>query len=119
MKQRPRIYCTETEEALMWDRWQKGESLTWDLGKRWRTINASVWIPITRCTSVTQETLGNVVRMRTRTVYCDSTSKRNGSLELPSKQTECRGQKTRRHPPPHVDRRHSVPMGYGGSKVMK
>ena len=34
MKQRPRIYCTETEEALMWDRWQKGESLTWDLGKK-------------------------------------------------------------------------------------
>ncbi len=26
MKQRPRIYYTETDEALMWDRWQKGES---------------------------------------------------------------------------------------------
>ena len=28
MKQRPRIYYTETDKALMWDRWQKGESQT-------------------------------------------------------------------------------------------
>ena len=27
MKQRPRIYYTETDKALMWNRWQKGESL--------------------------------------------------------------------------------------------
>ena len=27
MKQRPRIYYTESEKALMWERWQKGESL--------------------------------------------------------------------------------------------
>ena len=27
MKQRPRIYYTETDKALIWDRWQKGESL--------------------------------------------------------------------------------------------
>ena len=27
MKHRPRIYYTETDKALMWDRWQKGESL--------------------------------------------------------------------------------------------
>ncbi len=27
MKQRPRIYYTETDKALMWDRWQRGESL--------------------------------------------------------------------------------------------
>ena len=27
MKQRPRIYYTETDKVLMWDRWQKGESL--------------------------------------------------------------------------------------------
>ncbi len=27
MKQRPRIYYTETDKLLMWDRWQKGESL--------------------------------------------------------------------------------------------
>ena len=27
MKQRQRIYYTETDKALMWDRWQKGESL--------------------------------------------------------------------------------------------
>ncbi len=27
MKQRPRIYYTETDKALMWDRWEKGESL--------------------------------------------------------------------------------------------
>ncbi len=27
MKQRARIYYTETDKALMWDRWQKGESM--------------------------------------------------------------------------------------------
>lgn len=27
MKRRPRIYYTEIQKALMWDRWQKGESL--------------------------------------------------------------------------------------------
>ena len=27
MKQRPRIHYTETQKALMWERWQKGESL--------------------------------------------------------------------------------------------
>lgn len=27
MKYRPRIYYTETDKSLMWDRWQKGESL--------------------------------------------------------------------------------------------
>ncbi len=27
MKQRPRIYYTESQKALMWERWQKGESL--------------------------------------------------------------------------------------------
>jgi IS30 family transposase len=27
MKQRPRIYYTETQKALMWDHWQKGDSL--------------------------------------------------------------------------------------------
>ena len=27
MKRRPRIYYTEAQKALMWDRWQKGESL--------------------------------------------------------------------------------------------
>ena len=27
MKQRPRIHYTESHKALMWERWQKGESL--------------------------------------------------------------------------------------------
>ena len=27
MKQRPRIYYSETQKALMWDRWQRGDSL--------------------------------------------------------------------------------------------
>jgi hypothetical protein len=27
MKQRPRIYYTETQKALMWDRWKEGDSL--------------------------------------------------------------------------------------------
>jgi hypothetical protein len=37
MKMRPRIYYTETDKALMWDRWQKGESLSlswWNKGNR-------------------------------------------------------------------------------------
>jgi hypothetical protein len=27
LKMRPRIYYTEEQKALMWDRWQKGETL--------------------------------------------------------------------------------------------
>lgn len=27
MKRRPRIYYTESQKALMWNRWQKGDSL--------------------------------------------------------------------------------------------
>jgi hypothetical protein len=27
VKQRPRIYCTESQKALMWERWQIGASL--------------------------------------------------------------------------------------------
>ena len=27
MKQRPRIYYTESQKALMWERWRKGEYL--------------------------------------------------------------------------------------------
>jgi hypothetical protein len=27
MKQRPRIYYNETQKAMMWDRWRRGESL--------------------------------------------------------------------------------------------
>ena len=27
MKQRPRIYYTESQKSLMWDHWKKGESL--------------------------------------------------------------------------------------------
>ena len=27
MKQRPRIYYTDVQKALMWERWQKGDSL--------------------------------------------------------------------------------------------
>ena len=27
MKRQPRIYYTEMDKSLMWDRWQKGESL--------------------------------------------------------------------------------------------
>jgi len=27
MKRRPRIYYSEADKALMWDRWQKGDSM--------------------------------------------------------------------------------------------
>ncbi len=33
MKQRRRIYYTETDKALMWDRWEEGESLN-SIGRR-------------------------------------------------------------------------------------
>ena len=31
MKQRPRIYYSEAQKAMMWDRWQRGEAriVTW------------------------------------------------------------------------------------------
>jgi hypothetical protein len=28
MKQRPRIYYTEADKSLMWDRWQKGSDVS-------------------------------------------------------------------------------------------
>jgi hypothetical protein len=34
MKYPTRIYYTETDKALMWDRWQKGESLNC-IARRW------------------------------------------------------------------------------------
>ena len=37
MKQRPRIYYTEEQKALMWDRWQKGK-------KRGEIGNQYLWI---------------------------------------------------------------------------
>ena len=48
MKQRPRIYYTESQKVIMWERWRKGESLqriselfdrniyTTDTGRDWR-----------------------------------------------------------------------------------
>ena len=27
MKQKPRIYYTDTQKTLMWDRWQSGDSM--------------------------------------------------------------------------------------------
>ena len=27
MKHKKRIYCTDSQKSLMWDRWQRGESL--------------------------------------------------------------------------------------------
>ena len=32
MKQRPRIYYTEAQKALMWDRWKAGDTLH-EIGK--------------------------------------------------------------------------------------
>ncbi len=32
MKQRPRIYYSDTQKALMWDRWQKGDSMNAIIG---------------------------------------------------------------------------------------
>ncbi len=35
MKYRPRIHYTETDKALMWDRWHKGESFAVDCAVVW------------------------------------------------------------------------------------
>ncbi len=45
MKQRPRRYITEPEMALIWDRWEKGESLNAivrDLG-RYHSAVQGLW----------------------------------------------------------------------------
>ena len=39
MKQRPRIYYTEEQKALMWHRWQKGASLNEITGENWGGIH--------------------------------------------------------------------------------
>ena len=38
MKYRTRIYYTEAQKSLMWDRWQKGESLSSSRGSLTATI---------------------------------------------------------------------------------
>lgn len=32
-----RVYYTEADKSLMWDRWRKGESLTWQRGSNENT----------------------------------------------------------------------------------
>ena len=41
MKQRPRIYYTDTDKAMMWDRWQKGDSLH-DIARLFDRYHSSV-----------------------------------------------------------------------------
>jgi len=41
MKYPTRIYYTETDEALMWDRWQKGESLN-SIGRHFGRSHTSI-----------------------------------------------------------------------------
>lgn len=50
MKQRPRIYYTERQKAQMWERWQKGESLSqiaqlFDRGHSKLMLSSSMAIP--------------------------------------------------------------------------
>ncbi|SAK48133.1 hypothetical protein AWB83_00965 [Caballeronia ptereochthonis] len=43
MKQRPRIYYSESQKALMWDRWRKGETFEY-LGAPWPILSdPSLW----------------------------------------------------------------------------
>ena len=47
MKRRPRIYYSDSQKALMWDRWQKGESLQKiapDLAATWYYSGASTFL---------------------------------------------------------------------------
>jgi IS30 family transposase len=41
MKQRPRIYYTEAQKAMMWDRWSKGDTLR-QLGKLFDRPHTSI-----------------------------------------------------------------------------
>ncbi len=41
MKQRPRIYYTEVQKAMMWDRWRKGDTLT-QIGKLFDRPHTSI-----------------------------------------------------------------------------
>lgn len=41
MKQRPRIYYTEVQKAMMWDRWSKGDTLT-QIGKLFDRPHTSI-----------------------------------------------------------------------------
>ncbi len=41
MKQRPRIYYTEAQKAMMWDRWSKGDTLT-QIGKLFDRPHTSI-----------------------------------------------------------------------------
>lgn len=42
MKQRPRIYYTEAQKALMWDRWQAGDTLH-EIGKLFDRPHSSIY----------------------------------------------------------------------------
>jgi len=42
MKQRPRIYYSEAQKAIMWDRWRRGESLH-DIARRVCPIFSRDW----------------------------------------------------------------------------
>jgi len=46
MKQRPRIYYTESQRVLMWERWQKGDSLH-QIARLFGTIRRyrGFWLP--------------------------------------------------------------------------
>jgi len=41
MKRRPRIYYTDAQKAVMWDRWQKGESMH-DIARLFDRYHSSV-----------------------------------------------------------------------------
>ena len=41
MKQRPRIYYTEAQKALMWDRWKAGDTLH-EIGKLFERPHTSI-----------------------------------------------------------------------------
>ena len=56
MKYRQRIYNTETQKALMWDRWQRGESLDLTpINSAMRCVRISIKLFIGRITYETQD----------------------------------------------------------------
>jgi hypothetical protein len=100
MKQRPRIHYTESQKALMWERWQKGEALQ-QIAQLFDRNHSSIQLilaatggirPAPRCRSRLALTLAE--REEISRVACTSTTSRrtchSSPITLPSEKPDGR-----------------------------